>query len=117
MGFASATTLFRRAAGIVLFLVVVAVQAEPLPSWNDVESRQQIVAFVAAVTDPHSPDFVPADQRIAVFDNDGTLWSEQPAYFQLLFAIDRVGALAPEHPEWRQRQPFHPQCQATCRVP
>jgi phosphoserine phosphatase len=81
-------------------------RAEPLPSWNDSASRSQIAAFVAAVTNPDSPDFMPADARIAVFDNDGTLWAEQPAYFQLLFAIDRVRALAPAHPEWREQQPF-----------
>src|SRR5262245_57932036 len=64
------------------------------------------MAFVAAVTDQSSKDFVPAAARIAVFDNDGTLWSEQPAYFQLLSAIDRVKALAPRHPEWKTKQPF-----------
>jgi hypothetical protein len=77
-----------------------------LPSWNDGEARQQILEFVARVTDPASPDFVPEAERIATFDNDGCLWAEQPAYFQLLFAIDRVKALAPEHPEWATRQPF-----------
>jgi len=91
---------------MLLFLALAAARAEPLPSWNESESRNQIVSFVGAVTDPGSPDFVPADARIAVFDNDGTLWSEQPVYFQLLFAIDRVKTLAPEHPEWRERQPF-----------
>ena len=82
------------------------VVADPLPSWNEGAAKQSIVDFVARVTDPVSPDFVPEAARIAVFDNDGTLWSEQPAYFQLLFAIDRVKALAPEHPEWKTKQPF-----------
>lgn len=77
-----------------------------LSSWQESPSRRAIEDFVAAVTDPASPDFVPEAERIAVFDNDGTLWSEQPAYFQLLFAIDRVRALAPEHPEWAGQQPF-----------
>jgi phosphoserine phosphatase len=79
---------------------------DPLPSWNDGAARQSIVDFVALVTDPAGPDFVPGPERIAVFDNDGTLWAEQPAYTQLLFAIDRVNALAPEHPEWNSTQPF-----------
>jgi phosphoglycolate phosphatase-like HAD superfamily hydrolase len=80
--------------------------ADPLPSWNDGEARQQVLDFVARVTDPASPDFVPEAERIATFDNDGTLWAEQPLYFQLFFAIDRVKALAPEHPEWATQQPF-----------
>ena len=79
---------------------------DPLPSWNEGATKRSIVDFVIHVTDPASPDFVPEAERIATFDNDGTLWSEKPAYFQLLFAIDRVKALAPEHPEWGTRQPF-----------
>ncbi len=78
----------------------------PLPSWNEGPARNAIVDFVDRVTDPGGPDFVPAPERIAVFDNDGTLWSEQPVYFQLLFAMDRVRALADDHPEWRSEQPF-----------
>ena len=77
-----------------------------LPSWNEGSAKQSIIDFVETVTDSNSPDFVPAAERIAVFDNDGALWSEQPAYFQLLFAIDRIKALAPEHPEWTDEQPF-----------
>lgn len=77
-----------------------------LPSWNDGPARQAIVEFVRAVTDRDSPDFVPPQERIAVFDNDGTLWSEQPMYFQALFALDRIKAMAPSHPEWARRQPF-----------
>jgi len=77
-----------------------------LPSWNDGPAKQSIVDFVKEVTDPSSSDYVPPAERIATFDNDGTLWSEQPAYFQLFFAIDRVKELAPQHPEWKTTQPF-----------
>ena len=80
--------------------------ADPLPSWNDAEAKRAIVAFVSSVTREESPDYVPPAQRIATFDNDGCLWSEQPLYFQLIFAIDRVRQLAPKHPEWKQQQPF-----------
>ena len=79
---------------------------DPLPSWNDGKAKQSIIAFVAQVTKAGSPGFVPPEERIAVFDNDGTLWAEQPIYFQLLFALDRVKALAPQHPEWKDREPF-----------
>lgn len=79
---------------------------DPLPSWNDGDAKAAIVAFVAAVTTEGSPDFVPPAERIAVFDNDGTLWVEQPIYTQLAFAMDRVKALAEKHPEWRDTQPF-----------
>ena len=79
---------------------------DPLPSWNDGHAKSRIVAFVAAVTDTSGKDFVPPAERIAVFDNDGTLWSEQPAYVQLAFVVDRVKALAPRHPEWKTQQPF-----------
>jgi hypothetical protein len=81
-------------------------QPDPLPSWNDTAPKRAIVAFVERVTEPESPEFVSSAERIATFDNDGTLWAEQPVYFQLLFAIDRVGALAADHPEWRSQQPF-----------
>ncbi len=80
--------------------------AAALPSWNDTAARQRIIAFVDAVTDPGSADFVPVAERIAVFDNDGTLWSEKPLYFQLLYAMDYVKQHAPDHPEWRGKQPF-----------
>jgi len=79
---------------------------DPLPSWNDTAPKEAIVAFVERVTKPGSPDFVPVPERIATFDNDGCLWAEQPMYFQLLFALDRVKALAPQHPEWKDREPF-----------
>jgi hypothetical protein len=77
-----------------------------LPSWNDGATKQAILNFVAAVTREGSPDFVPRAERIATFDNDGTLWVEHPMYTQLAFALDRVKALAPLHPEWKNTQPF-----------
>jgi hypothetical protein len=77
-----------------------------LPSWNDGPAKKSIVEFVTKVTKPGSPDFVPVTERIATFDNDGTLWAEQPMYFQLLFALHRVGVLAPQHPEWKDKEPF-----------
>ena len=94
--------------GIVLALAGVATarDADPLPSWNEGSSKQAIFRFVEEVRAPGGPGFVPPAKRIAVFDNDGTLWSEQPMYFQLAFALDRVKALAPLHPEWKQKQPF-----------
>jgi len=77
-----------------------------LSSWNDGVAKQSIVDFVAKVTDQGGPGYVAPAERIAVFDNDGTLWSEQPMYFQLAFALDRLKAMAPMHPEWEDRQPF-----------
>jgi len=79
---------------------------DPLPSWNDGPNKQAIADFVGRVTREGSPGFVAPADRIAVFDNDGTLWSEQPIYFQFAFALDRVKALAPQHPEWKTTQPF-----------
>ncbi len=79
---------------------------DPLKSWNDGEAKRAITEFVAAVTDPTAAGFVEPRERIAVFDNDGTLWAEQPLYFQLAYAIDRVQAMAPEHPEWQEKEPF-----------
>jgi hypothetical protein len=79
---------------------------DPLPSWNDGATKKAITEFVARVTKSGSPDFVPVPERIATFDNDGTLWAEQPMYFQLLFALHRVGVLAPQHPEWKDKEPF-----------
>ena len=89
-----------------LVLALAAFAARPLPSWNEGPSRQAILQFVGRTTTTGSPDFVAPADRIAVFDNDGTLWAEQPMYFQLLFALDRVKALAPQHPEWRALEPF-----------
>ena len=79
---------------------------DPLPSWNEGDPKHAILAFVDAVTDEAGPDHVPPAERLAVFDNDGTLWPEQPLYIQLAFALDRVRQLAGDHPEWKTTQPF-----------
>lgn len=81
-------------------------QSDPLPSWNEGQPKKAILDFVTAVTKEGGPDFVPAPERIATFDNDGTLWCEQPMYVQLAFALDRVKALSAKHPEWKRKQPF-----------
>ncbi len=95
------------AAALALGTPAVSVaQTDPLPSWNDGPAKQTIIGFVQATTDESSPDFVPPVERIAVFDNDGTLWPSHPMYTQLAFALDRVKALAPRHPEWKTQQPF-----------
>src|SRR5947208_5427306 len=91
---------------IVIAGLTTAYAQDPLPSWNDSPARKTITEFIAKVTKEGSPDFVPVEQRIATFDNDGTLWCEQPMYFQLFFALDRVKALAPQHPEWKTKEPF-----------
>jgi hypothetical protein len=80
---------------------------DPLPSWNDGDARTALITFVTQVTTTGLPTFVPPADRVATFDNDGTLWSEQPIYFQFQFALDRVKALAPEHPEWQTQEPFN----------
>ncbi len=85
---------------------MVRAQNDPLPAWSEGASKAALLDFVKRVTTPGGPDFVPPAERIATFDNDGTLWSEQPMYFQFVFAMDRVKALAPKHPEWREKQPF-----------
>src|SRR6202142_3449369 len=90
----------------VAFATTIARAQDPLPSWNDGSAKQSIISFVEKVTKTGSPDFVPLPERIAVFDNDGTLWSEQPAPVQFYFVADRVKALAPQHPEWTTREPF-----------
>ena len=107
------TTVARRNAFALLLAMLVAVaggrafaQEEPLPSWNDGPVKRAITAFVAKVTTQGGADFVPPAERIATFDNDGTLWCEQPMYFQLAFALDQVKAMAPKHPEWKSQQPF-----------
>ncbi|WP_422367204.1 HAD family hydrolase [Pelagibius sp.] len=93
-----------RLGGLILIVNVVVLPglatADPLPSWNHGEAKSAILSFVERVTEPDSRDYVPFNERVAVFDNDGTLWSEQPMYFQLIYAIDRVKALASRHPEW-----------------
>ena len=81
-------------------------QGDPLPSWNATPTKQAIVEFVGRVTKPGGPDFVAPAERIATFDNDGTLWVEQPMYVQLAFALDRVRAMAPQHPEWAHTEPY-----------
>ena len=90
----------------VLLSAAASYSQDPLPSWNDTAPKKAIIAFVEKVTKEGSPDFVRPEERIATFDNDGTLWAEQPIYFQFAFAIDRVKALAPQHPEWKKQQPF-----------
>ncbi|HEX5471236.1 MAG TPA: HAD family hydrolase, partial [Lacipirellulaceae bacterium] len=92
--------------GLVVAAGASAQTADPLPSWNDGAVKAEITGFVTRVTTSGSPDFVPPPERIAVFDNDGTLWCEQPVYFQLAFALDRIRALAPQYPEWKSKQPF-----------
>jgi hypothetical protein len=104
-------TTHRRAAMTAAFALKLAFgsaafAADPLPSWNDGAAKQSIVKFVEGVTREGSPDFVPVPERIATFDNDGTLWAEQPIYFQVMFMADRVKALAPQHPEWTTKEPF-----------
>ena len=94
---------------LLLMLLLQSAQAtaiDPLPSWKAGATKDSIVNFVTAVTDETGPDYVPPSERIATFDNDGTLWSENPLYFQLLFVLDRVKDLAPQHPEWKTQQPF-----------
>jgi phosphoglycolate phosphatase-like HAD superfamily hydrolase len=93
-------------AAALVFVATVARAQYPLPSWKDGPAKQAIIGFVQATTTQGSPKFVPPAERIATFDNDGTLWAEQPMYFQLLFALDRVKALAPKHPEWKDKEPF-----------
>ncbi len=92
--------------GAALAFASLAAAADPLPSWNQGQGKRAIVDFVQRVAKTGSEGFLPAAERIAVFDNDGTLWSEQPMYVQLAFALDRVKALAPAHPEWQDKQPF-----------
>lgn len=101
--------VFMKSLLILLLLVnttFAAAPADPLPSWNDTATKKAIVTFVEEVTRPGSPNFVPVAERIATFDNDGTLWSEQPTYFPEAFLYDRIKALAPQHPEWQNKQPF-----------
>lgn len=92
---------------LILVLVTGSVQAaDPLPSWNDTAPKLAVVAFVEKVTREGSADFVPEAERIATFDNDGTLWAEQPMYFQVIFIVDRIKALASVHPEWKNKEPY-----------
>ncbi|MEH6585138.1 MAG: HAD family hydrolase [Halioglobus sp.] len=92
---------------LALFLLSAgAIAGEPLPSWNDSNARAAIVSFVTKVTQPGGEHYVLPEERIATFDNDGTLWAEQPLYFQAIFAFDQVRAMAPQHPEWKDQEPF-----------
>src|SRR5215217_9614534 len=111
----SSRTLTSVWCAIVAWIVVASIlcgstaawaQSDPLPSWNEGVAKRAIIEFVTAVTRDGSPDFVAAPERVATFDNDGTLWIEQPIYVQLAFALDRVKAMAPLHPEWKDQQPF-----------
>jgi phosphoglycolate phosphatase-like HAD superfamily hydrolase len=107
--FLSRRVLLGTIVGAVLASGTVAAQgaaSDALPSWNDSSAKQAIVDFVSRVTAEGGPDFVPPEERIAVFDNDGTLWAEQPIYFQVQFALARIKALAPQHPEWKETQPY-----------
>jgi phosphoglycolate phosphatase-like HAD superfamily hydrolase len=92
--------------GALTLTTTVSQAADALPSWNDGAAKKSVMEFVMKVTKEGGPDFVPPAERIAVFDNDGTLWAEQPIYFQFAFALDRVKALAPQHPEWKTKEPF-----------
>jgi hypothetical protein len=99
-------TMHGPSVALSFVLALPAFAQDPLPSWKDTAPKKTILAFVEEVTRETSPKFVPPAERIAVFDNDGTLWAEQPMYFQLAFALDRVKALAPRHPEWKDKEPF-----------
>ena len=98
--------LFAAALLGALAFTITAHAQDPLPSWNEGKTKQSIVAFVEKVTKQGSADFVPPNERIATFDNDGTLWCEKPMPIQLFFALDRVKELAPQHPEWKDKEPF-----------
>ena len=91
---------------LVVALAGIAAADDPLPSWNDCAAKKAVIDFVARVTKEGGPDYVSPEERIAAFDNDGTLWCEMPMYVQLVFAIDRVHTLAPQHPEWKDQEPF-----------
>ena len=106
MNLASLTRTVVCATFLMLAPCLAARGDDPLPSWREGETKRAILEFVTRTTKQGSPEFVPPVERIAVFDNDGTLWSEQPMYTQLLFALDRVKALAPQHPEWKEKEPF-----------
>jgi len=102
-------SVFRVVAILLAWALAAVAQAQPvdpLPSWNDGATKARILAFVQAVTDKNSKDYVPPEARVATFDNDGTLWSEQPLYFQFAFALEQVKAAAPKHPEWKNNPAF-----------
>ena len=105
-GWYRARRSFTLLAGCLLWALVQAAVTQPLASWNDGPAKQAIVRFVADVTTQGASTFVAPGERIAVFDNDGTLWAEQPLAFQAMFMLDRIKAMAPQHPEWKDREPF-----------
>lgn len=100
------TILATALIGVMTITATIAHAADPLPSWNDDSSKKSIIEFVSKVTTKGTPEFVPVAERIAVFDNDGTLWAEQPMYFQAFFIFDRIKTLAPQRPEWKTKEPF-----------
>ncbi|MCX5810359.1 MAG: HAD family hydrolase [Proteobacteria bacterium] len=102
----SKLSLIALVAVALAFAATIARAQDPLPSWNDGPTKKAITAFVGEVTREGFPNYVTPAERIATFDNDGTLWAEQPMYFQFIFALDRVKALAPQHPEWKDKEPF-----------
>jgi len=102
----SIRTVFHLSLAISLASLTTTQAQDPLPSWNDIAPKKAVVAFVEKVTKEGSPDFVPVAERIATFDNDGTLWCEKPLPVQLFFILDRVKELAPQHPEWKEKEPF-----------
>jgi phosphoserine phosphatase len=109
MQFINEFSVIKKKFALIIFLVLslsAYAQEDPLPSWNDGPTKTSIIKFVKDVTNKNSPDFVPSPERIATFDNDGTLWTEHPMYTQLAFALERVKELAPQHPEWKTKQPF-----------
>src|SRR5262245_6806051 len=101
----SAARCLAMAVALLLRGTAVQAQVDPLPSWNPGISKERIIRFVQEVTTAGGPRYLSPAERIAVFDNDGTLWSEQPIYFQFAFALDQVRAMAPQHPEWKEKPP------------
>lgn len=98
--------MYKIALVFLSFITLLLHANDPLPSWNEGVSKRNILNYVKQTTDSNSPDFIPVKDRIIVFDNDGTLWSERPVYFQLYFAMDRVKEIADQHPEWKTTEPF-----------
>ncbi len=99
-------TLTLAAIALFSYQTIAASTADPLPSWNDTATKKNIIQYVEQATNPDSKQFIPVTERIATFDNDGTLWGEKPVYFQLYYAIDQIKANADKHPEWKTKEPF-----------
>lgn len=97
--------VFTLAVAVISFPLL-AQNSDPLPSWNDGQTKQAIIQFVSDVTDANSPNFVAPQDRIATFDNDGTLWSEKPMYFQILFVLDQIKEQSASHPDWKTTKPY-----------